>query len=709
MSARLMRTKARLFESLPKISRDVKKSTHEDEDKKKKSSLPALARKKSELVGKSKRNTDADDAGSPEVDKLDLSDMAEDDSGPAASSGGEQKNESPEASAKLPRLKDDDARRNSSKLVGQSQGDDAGVAEGDVEEEVTEDGNDEFVSETTDGDEEPDGDIEGLRPYEDTSEEEDEDAEKDVVHGGGLEGDEPDGGEEPENPESAEPEDGASLKQAESSDKTPKHKEDFYPTPATGFELTVIGDEEHNHRLATTMVDKMDIGAANKAFLQSIIEEKRFPDYDFYSVCAFANVFDNAKKELSKVDLKRLVNAVKPKSVNDLKMLFESIAYGIGLYELQPEVVSQLIEMAVNPPSQRLADPFIDMTTYSDFRAPSVNDFLEIAAAIEGNKKLGNMDWGKLSDIIRDLEQTYDWDEIVNMVATAKSQKELKQNVTKKSDDVPIVDTESGIDKETGEQTDVLVKGDGKRKKGKRKRPQTDFSFESASKKDAKGRIDLINEELVIRGGGETANDSDNERLKELAEMTFGVDSVFVLDYFSSEKDRSALLECLDGLGEKSLSSFRKLDWHDVILASGITDASAFCSSILVPFDKGNALDKSGLDSDDVCDLLSLCVVEGAPFIGVLSRFGESGARSVESFVDVSKAVVSNDALDLTIEETDELVSHLLKHYSPEEAVEVAEGIEDADSRLELNYLDYILDGDIVGYAEDEDDDAEDD
>lgn len=475
---------------------------------------------------------------------------------------------------------------------------------------------------------------------------------------------------------------------------SPKHKEEFYPNAKTGYELTERGDEEKNKKLMSKMLTKMNLSGDNISALKAL--ETKFDSYDLYSVFAFGNVYDNEKGELNKVDMKKLLDVVNPKEINDVKMLFEAISFGVGLYELDPKLVEQLIIEATNPSVKGMGNPFLQITTYSDSGAKTFEGFKAWCEALSQNKGLASKDWGKVSDITRDLAQTYDWDEIVEMVSSVKNMKELKSYVAKEAETGPLVTA-----KRTGggfeDPEYVLQKTKEKKKKGSKR---GGFSGDSGRKPvwqrnegNSLPVFSVCNEEVVLRSsglGGEDDLVKDVLFLDE-AKKVFGEGADFILSFFGQPLEKKALEEALKNVSSSEQKKLAVLNWHDIVLASGVTLVSDFISKVLEQIK--DVLSKQKMDEDDLMDLFSFASVSFGDVADILSEYERSDFSNVSDFIAVCNAIIENELTDKNVVDVVEYAEFLTKYYNVEQCLELAEKIEDIKKKEEISYLDGILDG----------------
>ena len=463
--------------------------------------------------------------------------------------------------------------------------------------------------------------------------------------------------------------------------ESPKHKEEFYPTAKTGYELSEKGDAEQSRHLAETMLSKMDIGSKNINALKSLFG--KFDDYDLYTIFAFANVYDNNKGEIKKVDLEKLLKTANPQKSEDLKVLFEAIAYGVGLYELAPKDVEELIEKSAKPVISALADPFLQISLYSNCGAKDVDSFENWCSALASNKKLSSQDWDKIASISNDLAQTFDFSEVIEMVRSAKSQKELKQNVTKKAEgpSVDVVDVYiTKDDKETG-----LKKGD------------TVAYIQKGKDKKKEGFVRIVNEEVLLQGeiSREEQDLREEEEYRSLLEKYFGDDSVFLDDYFSKSREKDVFKKVLENQkgNEVDLNMTRGLNWHDLVLASGVTTASSFFDDLFEPIYKYNTKAQGlVLDSDELADLLASFISLDVETKDVLPLFRKTEIKDVDFLIDALNTLLGNDAIDMKVEEALDVLRFISKHYNEDETLELCEKVDDASQLQSVTYLDSVLD-----------------
>ena len=526
---------------------------------------------------------------------------------------------------------------------------------------------------------------------------------------------------------------------------------EYYPTNPDKFKLTPnSGNEEKNKKLATNMLSKIKIKGDDKSWIKKeLIDNKRFDYYDLYETFAIMNAFYNGKNCLSRVSLQNIIEKSNPKNIKELQELIKAVDLGVRWYKLKPEVVEELIIEsrnlddvidAINElykkligeyPTEKnlpeaLTNPRLNIIMYSDSGAAetasgkilndeNATDFQKFwlwCLAIYNNNNIRKRDWGNIAKQTRNLTASgKDWDNIIKRLVEAKKIEDLKSTSKGRKPKVWTKTVHSKEDEYGDSETYLALKNERlnilnnykgslfniKNEEFKMKPEDIEeLEYIKDVKKDIKKTKNDIKElKDDIKDIKKEENKEEEEKkessIYEIVEDYFGDDINFIIDFFNTSASEKKVFDSfIRSLKDSKYNKeeTRSWNWHDLMLASGITTVDSFAD--LFQQIAKNIRYLKDETTENLCDLLKFFFVNFNTIKNAITYYLDSRAESVTAFTVLATEILDNENLNVDESIVGEMIQKLLSNYSLTKAVSIARELKDASDVFDYKKIEEL-------------------
>jgi len=559
---------------------------------------------------------------------------------------------------------------------------------------------------------------------------------------------------------------------------------EYYPTSKNGFKLTAnTGDYDKNKHLATEMLKRIDLNKEEKKWLyHNLIEvnPKDYDYYDLYKLFAYANVYNNEKKALKKVNLSEVIQEADPETIEELKEIFDSIDFGVTWYKIKPKNVEDIIKQAKKINEQNIKSDLEDYFLQINGRSSDINGLpkafyntmADIALFSDSGveeAQIGNTldtfkdkrsflfwlwcfsicnnpntigkDFGEMAKKTRDMISSgWIWEDIVKEFANTESfnkiQTDRKGRKTKLTTQKRTVETDDGESetflelKPNNEFLNIAKKYKGSVyniKNEEYKIPVSSLTDIEYIKKESKKKQVIEQENKIKKTKNEKINEKEdfkreitkkdlfkkevteeekeikkNASIYETVEEYFGDDINFIIDFFNtSANEKEVFDKFISSINKKENNGeeTRSWNWHDLILAGGISRVDSF-EDLFYQISKNIRYLKEE-KTETLCDLLRFFFTNFNSIKNAITSYLDSRAKTVSEFIVLGEELLSNDKLDLDSGSLSELVKRLLSNYSLTDAILITRELEDVRDVFNYKRLQEIAE-DVIEEVEEE-------
>jgi hypothetical protein len=238
-----------------------------------------------------------------------------------------------------------------------------------------------------------------------------------------------------------------------------------------------------------------------------------------------------------------------------------------------------------------------------------------------------------------------------------------------------------------------IIKQENKNKKVKNEKINEKEDFKREIPKKDLFKKEVTEEEKEIK---------KNASIYETVEEYFGDDINFIIDFFNtSANEKEVFDKFISSINKKENNGeeTRSWNWHDLILAGGISRVDSF-EDLFYQISKNIRYLKEE-KTETLCDLLRFFFTNFNSIKNAITSYLDSRAKTVSEFIVLGEELLSNDKLDLDSGSLSELVKRLLSNYSLTDAILITRELEDVRDVFNYKRLQEIAE-DVIEEVEEE-------
>ena len=423
---------------------------------------------------------------------------------------------------------------------------------------------------------------------------------------------------------------------------------------------------------------------------------------------------------------------LKPYVVEDIILASKNLDdYNNKINTVYEDIVGEYPQKITALPQDTFSNPRLNIGLYSDSAVAETqagektNKLNEIGRmflwciTLLNNDKIRSLNWKSIAKKTRDMSRAgYFWDNIIIELAHATKLADI--NVASAGRKSKVKATTRYTTNDDGEREEITVLQRNERmkllkdfqgslfntfneNKGFSPSEIKDLEYLKEQKKtkknEAKEEVDKEEKEVALKNDikklkkeedkkeedkkeevldKEEEQISDNAKVYQNTEEYFGNDIDFILEFFNtSAKEQKRYDSFVKDIDKDKYNGedTRSLNWHDIILASGVSRVDEFENLFYQIAENIRYLKKE--KTEDICDLLKFFFTNFNNVRNSIDSYLESRAKSVSEFIVLGQELESNKKLRLDSDSLSEIIKKLLSRYSLTEAIAIAivEGI----------------------------------